>query len=91
MVNVPSLFAVYFAYRPAWPLLHSNQQTEQLEGRLDFDFIGVKVAARTNKERIAKWKQLAVQAEHRGELAIAKQWRKLADELEASIQDTESD
>ena len=61
---------------------------------MDFDFIGTKVAARTNKERIAKWKQLAVQAEHRGELAIARQWRKLADELEAlgeaSIRDKEA-
>jgi hypothetical protein len=64
-------------------LLHSNQQTEQLEGQLDFDFTSSKVANLSNKERIAKWKQLAVQAEHRGELAIAKQWRKIADEIEA--------
>ena len=61
----------------------SNQQTEQLEGQLDFEFTSSTVAKLATKERIAKWKQLAVQAEHRGELAIAKQWRRIADEIEA--------
>jgi len=54
-----------------------------LEGHLDFEFTSSQVAKLTNKERIAKWKQLAEQAEHRGELAIAKQWRRVAEEIEA--------
>ena len=68
---------------PAWPLLYPNPQTEQAEGQLDFEFTSSKVAKLSNKARITKWKQLAEQAEHRGELAIAKQWRKIADEIEA--------
>ena len=54
-----------------------------MEGQLDFEFTSSKVAKLTNKERIAKWKQLAEQAEHRGERAIAKQWRRMANEIEA--------
>ena len=50
---------------------------------MDFEFTSSKVAKLTNKERIAKWKQLAAQAEHSGDLAIATQWRRLADEIEA--------
>ena len=50
---------------------------------MDFEFTSSRVAKLTNKERIAKWKQSAAQVEHRGELAIAKQWRKIADEIEA--------
>jgi len=50
---------------------------------LDFEFTSSKIAKLTHKEKIAKWKQLAMQAEHRGELAIADQWRRVAAEIAA--------
>ena len=48
---------------------------------MDFDFTSSIVDKLTTKERMAKYQQLASQAEKSGEHAIAKQWRHLAAEL----------
>lgn len=51
---------------------------------MDFDFTSSIMEKLSQKERMAKYQQLASQAEKRGEHAIAKQWRKLAADLEAA-------
>ena len=49
---------------------------------MDFEFTSSVIKKLSAGERIAKYRQLAQQAEHRGEIAIARQWAQLAAEAE---------
>ena len=48
---------------------------------MDFDFTSSRLKKLTTEERMARYRQLASQAEKDGEHAIANQWRRLATEL----------
>jgi len=48
---------------------------------VEFDFTSSALRKLSTEEQIAKYRQLAAQAEKRGEHAIAKQWRQLVREI----------
>jgi hypothetical protein len=50
--------------------------------QMDFDFTSSTLETLSTEQRVAEYRKLASQAEHRGELAIANQWRQLAADIE---------
>ena len=61
----------------------SQPDTWKREGTLEFDFTSSTLAKLSMQEQKAEYQRLAAQAEQSGFLPIARQWRALAEQLEA--------